>query len=156
VAYSLSREEEAEMVPPIQSLSANSDQIPELSDQIPELMDAILNPIEREGKISPAPAEVPKIAELDWLNRPEAVVFILFMVLLVLWQTYLKLTEEPDSETFLSGRKLALRLGVSSSTVVRRKQREDFSLWSRNLDPEGISWIYSSGKFLPVPQIGLT
>lgn len=84
----------------------------------------------------------------DWLDRPEAVVLIVFASLVILWQVYLDLLEEADADSF-SSKKLAQRLGVSFSTVSRRKTREDFSAWSQSLDPDGIAWVYREGRFVP-------
>jgi hypothetical protein len=89
----------------------------------------------------------------DWLKKPEAVVLVAFAFLVIIWQAYLDLAEAVGSEEFLSGKKLAERLGVSYSTVNRRKYQEDFGTWSRQLDPDSIGWAYSKGRFLPVYQL---
>jgi hypothetical protein len=91
----------------------------------------------------------------DWLKKPEAVVLVAFAFLVIIWQAYLDLSEAAGSEEFLSGKKLAERLGVSYSTVNRRKYQEDFGTWSRKLDPDSISWAYNKGRFLPVYQLDL-
>ncbi len=54
----------------------------------------------------------------------------------------------------LSGNQLAKRLGVSESTVRRRKDKSDFSEWSRSLDSDGIAWNYyqASQQFSPLPN----
>jgi hypothetical protein len=85
----------------------------------------------------------------DWTKRPEAVILILFATLLVLWQIYLDLSEI-DVENSLSGRKLAQRLGVSYSTIARRREQASFGEWSKSLDPDGIAWVYSDGRFMPL------
>ncbi|NEQ23592.1 MAG: winged helix-turn-helix domain-containing protein [Microcoleus sp. SIO2G3] len=85
----------------------------------------------------------------DWLKRPEAVVLATFAVLLVLWQLYQELLDEAGADAGLSGIELARRLGVSYSTVQRRKLREDFAQWSRNLDPDRLSWTYKNRRFFP-------
>jgi hypothetical protein len=91
----------------------------------------------------------------DWLKKPEAVVLVAFAFLIIIWQAYLDLSEAAGSEEFLSGKKLAERLGVSYSTVNRRKYQEDFGTWSRKLDPDRIGWAYNKGRFLPVYQLDL-
>lgn len=107
-----------------------------------------------QAELSEADVPLPDFSEAaidsDWLERPEALVLIVFASLFILWQVYLDLLEEADSEGF-SNRKLAQRLGVSYSTIIRRKEREDFSTWSQNLDPDGIAWVYADGKFVPQP-----
>lgn len=54
----------------------------------------------------------------------------------------------------LSGNQLAKRLGVSESTVRRRKDKPDFSEWSKSLDSDGIAWNYyqDSQQFSPLPN----
>lgn len=42
----------------------------------------------------------------------------------------------------LKGIHLAKRLNVDSSTLSRRRSRSDFSEWTRQLDPDKISWFY--------------
>lgn len=88
----------------------------------------------------------------DWLKRPEAVVLATFAVLLVLWQFYLDLLDEASADEGLSGTELARRLGVSYSTIQRRKLRQDFAQWSSNLDPDRLSWQYENGRFSPQLQ----
>jgi len=91
----------------------------------------------------------PKLEEV--LRRPEAVVLLLFVTVLILWQAYLDLTESAweDADIALSSEALAQRLGVSRATIYRRKNKEDFSAWTQTLDPEGIAWMYVTPKFIP-------
>ncbi len=93
--------------------------------------------------------EVTPALDPDWLKRPEAVVLATFVVLIVLWQLYLDLLDEASADEGLSGIELARRLGVSYSTIQRRKRREDFAQWSSNLDPDRLSWEYQNGRFSP-------
>lgn len=86
----------------------------------------------------------------DWVNQPEALIYLAFIALLTFWQAYLVLTQEADAENFLSNRGLAQRLGVSYSTISRRRSQEDFTEWSRSRDPDGVGWIYGDRKFLPI------
>jgi hypothetical protein len=87
----------------------------------------------------------------DFLKRPEAVVLLLFVSVVMLWQLYLDLVEENgDPNKSLSGRELAQRLGVNNSTISRKKDRDDFPEWSQDLDPDGIAWSYQAGVFVPV------
>ena len=46
---------------------------------------------------------------------------------------------------------LAKRLDLNSSTVGRRKGKDDFPEWSQSKDPEGIAWKYLPDKELFVP-----
>jgi hypothetical protein len=83
------------------------------------------------------------------LRKPEVVVLLLFVLVLILWQTYLSILEGAAPEGSLNGRELARRLSVSYSTISRRKHRDDFSQWSQALDPDGITWVYTEGVFVP-------
>ncbi len=86
------------------------------------------------------------------LNRPEAVVFILIATLLVLWDTYLELLDEVGSAS-LSARQLARRLGTTQKMIRSRKRLDDFSEWTKTLDPEGIAWAYTpGGVYTPQPE----
>lgn len=78
------------------------------------------------------------------LNRPEAVVFILIAMLIVLWDTYLELVDEVGS-TSLSARQLSRRLGTTQKLIRSYKRQPNFSEWTQQLDPEGIAWVYSPG-----------
>jgi hypothetical protein len=78
------------------------------------------------------------------LNRPEAVIFILIATLLVLWDTYLELLDEVGSAS-LSARQLARRLGTTQKVIRSRKRQNDFTEWTKSLDPEGIAWEYAPG-----------
>lgn len=89
------------------------------------------------------------LSESPILRRPEAVVLILFVLVLILWQTYQAIIESAAPEGSLNGRELARRLSVSYSTISRRKNREDFCVWSQTLDPDGITWVYTDGVFVP-------
>ena len=55
----------------------------------------------------------------------------------------------------LSGRSLAARLACNRSTFTRQKDLPTFPFWSKNLDPENISWIYDSEKkkFFPESEL---
>lgn len=102
--------------------------------------------------IAPVPTKdlpPPRIEEV--LRRPEAVVLLLFVSVLILWQAYLDLTESAweDADIAISSQALAYRLGVSRATIYRRKNQEDFSAWTQTLDPEGIAWVYVTPKFIP-------
>lgn len=89
------------------------------------------------------------LADSPIMRRPEVVVLLLFVLVLILWQTYLSIIEGAAPEGSLNGRELARRLAVSYSTISRRKHREDFSQWSQALDPDGITWVYTEGVFVP-------
>lgn len=85
----------------------------------------------------------------DMMQRPEALVVILFAIALYIWQLYNALVTKAAPEGSVSGQELADRLGVSKSTVSRRKLEPDFSEWSASQDPDGIAWAYESGAFVP-------
>lgn len=88
-------------------------------------------------------SEVPEV-----LRRPEAVVILFWLVLVTFWEIYLDLAI--GGENALSASRLAKRLQVSPSTISRRKRQEDFTEWSRSLDPEGTGWFYENGLFWPL------
>lgn len=56
-----------------------------------------------------------------------------------------------DSLSALIQGDLAKRLDLNSSTVGRRKNKEDFPEWSQSKDPEGVAWKYLPDKELFVP-----
>ncbi|MBW4464816.1 MAG: hypothetical protein KME07_05165 [Pegethrix bostrychoides GSE-TBD4-15B] len=93
----------------------------------------------------------PAAANSELLKRPEAVIFIFLAALFVLWDTYLDLLDEVGSTT-LSTRQLAQRLGTTAKILRLRKRQPNFSDWTSSLDPDGISWVYSSGG-LYTPKI---
>ncbi|NJN58464.1 MAG: hypothetical protein HC879_13670 [Leptolyngbyaceae cyanobacterium SL_5_9] len=101
------------------------------------------------GDIAPTSTDTAIQETQNLLRRPEAVVLVIFVSVVLLWQLYLALIEEVAPEGYLSSYQLAQRLGVSASTVRRRKVRDDFSAWTQSLDPEGIAWAYSSGAYVP-------
>jgi hypothetical protein len=85
----------------------------------------------------------------DFLKRPEAVIFVLIAALFVFWDAYLSLLDEAESNS-LSSRQLAQRLGTTAKTIRRRKSQPDFSDWTQQLDPDGVSWIYcANGVYAP-------
>lgn len=81
------------------------------------------------------------------LQRPEIVAMMAIALMLVFWDAYLEWMAEAETQS-LSGRQLALRLGVSSSTISRYKERTNFGEWSQTLDPEGIGWGYVGKGFV--------
>ena len=50
---------------------------------------------------------------------------------------------------------LAKRLNVYSSTIYKHRNDPDFSEWTRNRDPDGMSWVYSpeTKEFFPEEEI---
>lgn len=87
----------------------------------------------------------------DWLRRPEAVVLLIFVSLLVFWDTYVSLLEEVAEESALTSRQLAQRLGTSRKVIRRQKQQPDFAAWTQQRDPDGLAWTYKSGSgFVPL------
>ncbi|MEX0270901.1 hypothetical protein AB3R30_17300 [Leptolyngbyaceae cyanobacterium UHCC 1019] len=81
------------------------------------------------------------------LQRPEIVAMVAMALLLVFWDAYLEWMDEAETQS-LSGRQLAYRLGVSSSTISRYKERTNFGEWSQALDPDGIAWSYTGKGFM--------
>jgi hypothetical protein len=53
---------------------------------------------------------------------------------------------EHEPKFFLSATELAARLGVHSSTIHKRKLKEDFSQYTRSRDPQGLSWQYDAER----------
>jgi hypothetical protein len=102
------------------------------------------------GAIEPSPDDTEGSVQA-FLRRPEAVILIIFVSMIMLWQFYLDLLESVES-TSLSGRELAERLGTNQSTISRRKDQEDFGEWTQTLDPDGIAWIYQNPSFVPKLQ----
>ena len=95
--------------------------------------------------------QIDATAPEDWnsqilLQRPEIVAMMAIALLLVFWDAYMEWMDEADQS--ISGRQLARRLGVSSSTISRYKARSNFSEWSQALDPEGIAWSYTGKAFV--------
>lgn len=91
----------------------------------------------------------------ELMKRPEALVIVLFTIVLYIWQLYTSLMESAAPEGSVSGHELAARLGVSQSTISRRKLDESFAAWTQSLDPDQIAWIYADGRFVPqIPDFG--
>lgn len=113
--------------------------------------DAALTPGDRDSIDidSPEPELALDDETAEWLQRPEAVIYVVFAVIVTLWQLYLDIVAAESADDPLSGRRLARRLGVNSSTISRRKERPDFVLWSQDLDPDGVGWRYENGFFVP-------
>ncbi|HEY9647689.1 MAG TPA: hypothetical protein V6C88_15040 [Chroococcidiopsis sp.] len=98
---------------------------------------------------SSSPSKSTSASETDILQRPEAAILLVFAVLVLLWDLYLELAEDINATTPLSGRSLARRLGVASSTLGRRRDRPDFDRWTQDLDPDGVAWTYQDGQYVP-------
>jgi hypothetical protein len=107
-----------------------------------------------DESIDPVQPIIPSLTDKDWndslqsiLQRPEIVAMIAVAIVLVLWDSYLDWMDEVDAAA-ISGRQLAQRLGVSSSTISRYKERTNFGEWSQALDPEGMGWVYTGKGFV--------
>lgn len=63
-----------------------------------------------------------------------------------------KRSRKPTPPEPLIQSRLAERLGVDTSTLTRRRERDDFRQWVQNLDPDGIGWEYNceEQQFYPV------
>ncbi len=83
------------------------------------------------------------------VKQPEALVLILFAIMIYIWQLYTTLMQYAAPEGSVSGVELAERLKVNRSTISRRKFQDDFSVWTASLDPDGIAWSYDNGAFVP-------
>ncbi|MEP0755722.1 hypothetical protein NDA03_26425 [Trichocoleus sp. Lan] len=59
--------------------------------------------------------------------------------------------QSPPSEPLIQGR-LAERLGIDTSTLTRRRKRDDFGQWVQSLDPDGWGWEYDwdEKQFYPI------
>lgn len=90
--------------------------------------------------------------QTDLLKRPESVFFLLFISIFLFWDTYLELLDDPlfSSPTVLSASNLSRRLRVSKKVIRRKKREENFSEWTRTIDPDGIAWMYRKGSYLPL------
>lgn len=88
----------------------------------------------------------------DVLKRPESVFVLFFVSIFMFWEAYVTLLNEEETKPkkLLSTSQLARRLKTSKSLIRRRKRLDDFSEWTRSLDPDGIAWIYGRGVYLPV------
>jgi len=107
---------------------------------------AALIPMDTSSLAQPSDSALTESSEIpDFLKRPESIVFVFMTTLFVFWGAYLSLLDEFAPEASLSCRHLSQRLGVSKSTVRKRKRQRDFSEWSKSLDPEGLAWLYQGG-----------
>ena len=84
------------------------------------------------------------------LKRPEAVICIICVTLVIFWDTYTSLLdgEGISTRTALSTSQLARRLKTSKRVIRRRKRLPDFKEWSQSLDPNGIAWEYHGGAYV--------
>lgn len=110
-----------------------------------------------ESSISQSPdPDNSRLQDDDWdtalkklLKRPEMLALVAFALILVLFDTYAEWISDIDPSKSLSGVKLARRLGVSTSTLKRYRERPNFREWSQDLDPDGIAWLYENNVFVP-------
>ncbi|QKD82511.1 hypothetical protein HPC62_10265 [Thermoleptolyngbya sichuanensis A183] len=87
----------------------------------------------------------------DLWQRPEAVIFVAYLIAVIIWQLYVDLTADAASQkSGWTATALARRLGTSRTTLSRRKYQEDFSAWTQSLDPDGLAWMYVGPRFSPV------
>ena len=56
----------------------------------------------------------------------------------------------PIEDRSYSGRQLMKRLRCGDRLLKIKREQPDFRQWSKERDPEDISWQYSQGKFIPV------
>ncbi|MDX2098023.1 MAG: hypothetical protein SFW36_09635 [Leptolyngbyaceae cyanobacterium bins.59] len=93
------------------------------------------------------------ISVRETLKKPEAIAFLFLIAFITLWEAFILLLEETEPvDISLSGRGLARRLDVSASTISRRRDREDFTAWTQELDPQGTAWVMrADGRFIPAP-----
>jgi hypothetical protein len=92
----------------------------------------------------------------DLLKRPESVIFLFFISLLLFWDAYLSLLEEMERNPMQahSTSQLSRRLKTAKGTIRRRKYSPDFSEWTQHLDPDGIAWVYQRGLYVPQLEQG--
>lgn len=124
-----------------------------------ERLSAVTNSNDLSETQSPL-SEEPELQDEDWdsalkklLQRPEMLALVAFALILVLFETYAEWMTDIDPTQPLSAVKLARRLGVSTSTLKRYRQRPNFSAWSQDLDPDGIAWIYEKNAFVPQLEV---
>lgn len=82
------------------------------------------------------------------LQRPEAIVLLIFCSIILFWETYQSLMEEIEPVR-LSSSQLAHRLNTSRRAVRTMQRQDNFSLWTSRLDPDGIAWVYRRGLYRP-------
>ena len=88
----------------------------------------------------------------DWgriFRRPETVALVAFAIALLLWDSYVGLMQGTKQRPITASR-LARRLGVEPSRLVKQKHQPDFSAWTQDLDPEGVAWVYRYGLYIPL------
>ncbi|MFQ3618437.1 MAG: hypothetical protein SNJ57_17660 [Cyanobacteriota bacterium] len=90
-------------------------------------------------------------SQSDLWQRPEAVIFVAYLIAVIIWQLYVDLTADAaNQKSGWTATALARRLGTSRTTLSRRKYQEDFSAWTQSLDPDGLAWMYVGPYFSPV------
>lgn len=119
-------------------------------DAIPDA-DADSTP-DKAGAIVPYRDALAVVPDEELFQRPEAVILIMFAIVIWFWQIYLEVADGTLPDNALTGSALAKRLGVSRSTISRRKSTESFAAWSQSLDPEDIAWVHQDGLFWPQPN----
>lgn len=148
------RSPEQDSAPDITRANASDANTPNETDNIPA---GLLRPFtsDQSPSLMVGSAEIPEI-----LKRPEAVIFLILVTVIIFWDTYTSLLEDTplleDGNTTLRARlstsQLARRLQVSRSTIRRRKRLEDFHEWTQSLDPDGVAWMYHRGTYFPLTK----
>jgi hypothetical protein len=106
---------------------------------------------ETASSVMPSAASSGEGHESDLWQRPEAVIFVAYLIAVIIWQLYVELTADGDNQqSGWTATALARRLGTSRTTLSRRKYQEDFSAWTQSLDPDGLAWMYVGPRFSPV------
>ncbi|GAB4235422.1 MAG: hypothetical protein Kow00121_62950 [Elainellaceae cyanobacterium] len=107
---------------------------------------------------APRPLLVGSPDENKVLKRPEAVIFLIFISIILFWDTYLSLLDEQNekvitAESALTTSQLARRLRTAKGTIRRQKRGEGFGEWTQQRDPEGIAWAYHRGAYVPASNL---
>ncbi len=106
---------------------------------------------ETASSVMPSAASSGEGHKSDLWQRPEAVIFVAYLIVVIIWQLYVDLTADAASQkSGWTATALARRLGISRTTLSRRKYQEDFSAWTQSLDPDGLAWMYVGPRFSPV------
>ncbi|HEY9662223.1 MAG TPA: hypothetical protein V6C65_27525, partial [Allocoleopsis sp.] len=100
----------------------------------------LFSPSEPIAAMEPLEPLLPADDTPEILKRPESVFVLFFVSIFMFWEAYVTLLNEEETKPkkLLSTSQLARRLKTSKSLIRRRKRLDDFSEWTRSLDPDGI------------------
>jgi hypothetical protein len=143
----------------VEAVTVERDSLPSIPNALPPMESSdtpfILDETDRlEAAFESEPAALDQSDSPELLKRPESVIFLIFISLLLFWEAYLSLLEEsePSAQSTVqahSTSQLSRRLQTAKGTIRRRKYAPDFSEWTQGLDPDGIAWTYQRGLYVP-------